>query len=288
MVVAQLLLARQDFTRREQMSHAWSALSELLKRSVIPIINENDPVSLEELTFGDNDMLSALVAGLVHADFLIILTDVNGLYNKNPVKNADAVRYNYLEKLPDALFASVSRQSGSKIGTGGMKSKLLASRTALSLGVRTFIGKGSGEDKLLKIIEGDGDGTYIGRDNTGPALKVSKQWIALHSPVSGKIVIDDGATTALMKEGKSLLPAGVSQVIGHFLAGEVIQIADPHGHILGKGQVNYSSDKLDEIKKMPSRRAMQLTNSDRPEVVHRDNWVPWTLSLLPTATEGKR
>ncbi|EST11615.1 glutamate 5-kinase [Sporolactobacillus laevolacticus] len=287
LTIAQLLLARQDFERREQMSHAYSALSELLKRSVIPIINENDSVSLAELTFGDNDMLSALVSGLIHADFLAILTDVNGLYDKNPNQYEDAVRYHFLKELPDHLLRETSDASGSKVGTGGMKSKLRAARTALSLGVRTFIGTGNGADKLVKIINGEGDGTYIGTESLKPALKVSKQWIALHSPISGKIEIDDGAVHALMNEGKSLLPAGIKQISGHFLAGEVIQIVDQQNHVLGKGQVNYSSEQLDEIKSLPSMRAMDLVNVCHPEVVHRDNWVPWTAVLRPVPNERR-
>jgi glutamate 5-kinase len=285
MTIGQLLLARQDFERREQMSHAYSALSELLKRSIIPIINENDSVSLAELTFGDNDMLSALVSGLIHADFLAILTDVNGLYDKNPNEYRDAVRYHFLDHLPDHLLDETSNTTGSKVGTGGMKSKLRAARTALSLGVRTFIGTGKGPDKLISIVSGNGDGTYIGSEQLKPSLKVSKQWIALHSPVSGKIEIDDGAARALMSKGKSLLPAGIKRISGHFLAGEVIQIVDHNNRVLGKGQVNYSSEQLDEIKRMCSARAMGLINGGHPEVVHRDNWVPWTVTLHPAASE---
>ncbi len=288
LTVAQLLLARQDFERREQMSHAYSALSELLRRSVIPIINENDSVSLAELTFGDNDMLSALVSGLVHADFLAILTDVNGLYDRNPVLYPDAKRYNQLDELPDEFLNEISSVSGSKVGTGGMRSKLRAARTALSLGVRTFIGKGTGPEKLLKMIDGDGDGTYIGSADLKPSLKVTKQWIALHSPISGKIEIDDGAVHALMDDGKSLLPAGVKKIIGRFLAGEVIQIIDRNHHVLGKGQVNYSSQQLNEIKSLPSSMAMSRANGDHPEVVHRDNWVPWTAQIQPIISEKER
>lgn len=275
MTVAQLLLARQDFQKREQMSHAYSTLSELLKRSVIPIINENDSISLEELTFGDNDMLSALVSGLIHADMLIILTDVNGLYDDNPHINPDAKRYHFLPAISDGFLEAVSGSSGSKVGTGGMKSKVLAAKTALSLGVRTFIGVGTGKYKLTDILNGAGDGTYVGDKHLKPSLKVPEQWIAFHSPVSGKIEIDDGAVYALMNEGKSLLPAGIKRISGHFSPGEVIQIVDKKQRILGKGQVNYSSDKLNAIKQLSSREAMRITHSDHAEVIHRDNWVPW-------------
>lgn len=288
LTIAQLLLARQDFERREQMSHAYSTLHELLRRSVIPIINENDSVSLEELTFGDNDMLSALVSGLIHADLLIILTDVDGLYNKNPGQYPDAARIDFLSDIPDKLLKQISAEAGSKVGTGGMKSKLRAAKTALSLGVRAFIGKGAGPDKLIDIIDGAGEGTYVGSADLKHSLKVSKQWIALHSPVTGKIEIDNGAVHALMDEGKSLLPAGIKKISGHFYAGEVIQIIDEKQRILGKGQVNYSSEQLNEIKHMPSGQAMQLASGTRPEVVHRDNWVPWTDAIRPVEGKGAR
>jgi glutamate 5-kinase len=287
MTIAQLLLARQDFERREQMSHAYSVLTELLKRSIIPIINENDSVSLEELTFGDNDMLSALVSGLIHADMLIILTDVAGLYDKNPAIYQDATCYHFLDRLPEQLLTRAGSASGSKVGTGGMKSKLIAAGVARSLGVPTYIGNGHGASKLLRIIEGKGNGTYIGAQASA-SMNVPQQWIALHSRIAGKIEIDDGAAKALLHEGKSLLPAGIRRVSGRFEAGEVIQIVDCRQHILGKGQVNYSAAELNEIKQLPSNRAMNKINGRRPEVVHRDNWVPWTAGLKRIEIEREK
>ncbi|MFD2618551.1 glutamate 5-kinase [Terrilactibacillus laevilacticus] len=275
LVCAQLLLTRQDFQKREQMTHAYSALSELLKRNVIPIINENDSVSLEELTFGDNDMLSALVSGLVHADLLIILTDINGLYDDNPHHNPNAKRYNFLPDITNELLGFAKSTSRSKVGTGGMKSKLLAAQTALSLGVRTFIGTGEGANKCLQILQGHGDGTYIGDENLKPSLKVPEQWIALHSPVSGNIEIDDGAVKALLEQGKSLLPAGIKHINGHFSAGEVIQLLDRNNHVLGKGQVNYSSDTLRAMKQLSNQDSLEFIPKQHPEVIHRDNWVSY-------------
>lgn len=272
-VCAQILLTRSDFVKKEQISNANATLTELLKRNVLPIINENDCVSIEELTFGDNDMLSALVSGLVHADHLIILTDINGLYDENPHIFSNAKRIDFLPTISDELVESTACTSGSKVGTGGMKSKLIAAKTALSLGVKTFIGTGEGTDKLIQIVRGQGDGTYVGTD-ARTSLQTPKQWIALHSPISGKIVIDDGAKSAILFAGKSLLPVGVCQVTGQFSVGDVVEIVDESSEILGKGQVNYSSEELERVKRLPSETAMQLTKRNQPEVIHRDNWVP--------------
>ncbi|HAU33260.1 MAG TPA: glutamate 5-kinase, partial [Lysinibacillus sp.] len=157
---AQILLTRTDFSKKECYKNAYATFEELLERSMLPIINENDTVSISELTFGDNDMLSALVSGLVHADQLIILTDVNGLYNANPSKNPQAERIDYLTSITDDLL-NFADGTGSKVGTGGMASKLLAARTALQAGVKVFIGTGSGAQKLVDILAGRGDGTYV-------------------------------------------------------------------------------------------------------------------------------
>lgn len=274
LVSAQLLLTRSDFLKKEQISNANATLTELLKRNVIPIINENDPVSIEELTFGDNDMLSALVSGLVHADYLIILTDINGVYDSNPHENSAAVRYDFLPEITEELIADTGSTSQSNVGTGGMKSKLIAAKTALSLGVQTFIGSGSGEDKLCEILRGKGDGTYVGTDDC-TSLQTPKQWIALHSAVSGRIMVDDGAKKAILYEGKSLLPVGIVQTKGQFSIGDVVEIVDLSKTVIGKGQVNYSSDQLEQIKQLTSQEAMQITKGEHPEVIHRDNWVPF-------------
>ncbi|WP_408008504.1 glutamate 5-kinase [Pseudalkalibacillus sp. A8] len=271
-VSAQLLLTKNDFIQKEQYNNAYGVLIELIKRSVLPIINENDSVSIEELTFGDNDMLSALVSGLVHADFLIILTDINGLYKEDPRINPLAERYDFLPKITEDLLHQTQSTSGSKFGTGGMKSKLLAAQTALALGVNGFIGTGSGQDKLLDILDGKGNGTYIG-NSSAHMVKKTKQWLALHSQVKGKIIIDDGAVYAIEMGGKSLLPAGIEQIYGAFDAGNIIEVFNLKGEIIGKGQTNYSSDELNNIKGMESRAAMQKTGRSKPEVIHRDHFV---------------
>lgn len=262
---AQILLTRTDFSKKECYKNAYATFEELLERSMLPIINENDTVSISELTFGDNDMLSALVSGLVHADQLIILTDVNGLYNANPSKNPHAERIDYLTSITDDLL-NLADGTGSNVGTGGMASKLLAARTALQAGVKVFIGTGSGAQKLVDILGGRGDGTYVGHDDLA-VLKNHKQWIAL-TEVSGKIFIDSGAEQALMVNGKSLLPAGVYQVEGNFNNGDVVEVYSEQG-LLGRGEVLYSSQEL-----MSAMGKRSNAFSKCPiEVIHRDKWL---------------
>ncbi|WP_379969855.1 glutamate 5-kinase [Ectobacillus sp. sgz5001026] len=270
-ITAQLLLTRSDFSRKEQYSNAYAALSELLDRHALPIINENDSVSLVELTFGDNDMLSALVSGLVYADMLIILTDVNGLYDSNPRDNPDAKRFSYLPSITDEI-AALAKGSGTKVGTGGMKSKIDAAKTAVSLGVNVFIGTGQGEDKLLDILLGKGDGTYIGHTEQ-KTVNTNKQWISLHSIIRGRISIDTGAARAVVQNGKSLLPAGVTTVEGNFVPGDVVEVLGPKGTIIGRGQVQYSAYELEQVKGKQSFEIMQQEERHSYEVIHRDNWV---------------
>lgn len=267
LVSAQILLTRSDFSDRERYRNAFSTIMELLDRGVIPIINENDTVSVDELTFGDNDILSALVSGFIHADQLIILTDINGLYTDNPMKNAHAKKYNYLEEITDEIIAAAGTE-GSKVGTGGMKSKLEAAKTALSLGVSVFIGKGEGKDKLLQILKGTGDGTYI-TNKSLETINTSRQWIALHSESLGKVYVDEGAEDAIMHHGRSLLPAGITRVKGSFEKGDVVEVYGKKG-MLGKGEVNYSSSEIiEKIKKRMEKSKLEPSI----EVIHRDHWV---------------
>jgi glutamate 5-kinase len=265
-ISAQILLTRHDFAKRDRYKNAFATLTELLERGILPVINENDTVSVAELTFGDNDMLSALVSGLVHADQLIVLTDINGLYDSNPRENPDAIRINHLEKVSDEML-EVAGGSGSTVGTGGMKSKLIAAKLALSLGVKVFIGHGIGTDKLIKIITGIGDGTYIGTDMLD-SINTRRQWIAFHSEVAGKIFVDKGAESALVSNGKSLLPAGISYIEGAFKAGEVVEVYGAND-LLGKGEVNYSAGQLVEVLD----RKNEDCSGKSIEVIHRNNWV---------------
>ncbi|RFU66523.1 glutamate 5-kinase [Bacillus sp. V59.32b] len=268
-IPAQILLTRNDFSKKGRYSNAYATLMELLERGILPIINENDTVSVEELTFGDNDMLSALVSGMVHAEQLIILTDINGIYDSDPRKNLSAKRIDYLKEVTEEVLQG-AEGAGSKVGTGGMLSKLLAAKTALSLGVRIFIGNGIGPRKLLEILEGNGDGTYIGEDQLSQVTG-RKQWIAHHSSVMGQIYIDKGAEKALLFHGKSLLPAGIHKISGTFVRGEVVEVIGPTG-LVGKGEVLYSSESL---KKIMGKRTGDIEHETilSIEVIHRDQWV---------------
>jgi glutamate 5-kinase len=266
---AQILLTRIDFSDRERYRNAFATMTELLERGIVPIINENDTVSVEELTFGDNDTLSALVSGFLHADQLIILTDINGLYESNPRKYPSAKRFNYLEQITDELLKGTD-DTGSKVGTGGMKSKLLAAKTATSLGVSVFIGMGKGPNKLLEILQGAGDGTYISNPDVAK-INTSRQWIVLHSKSAGGLFVDRGAEEAILYNGKSLLPAGIFKVMGTFHKGDVVEVFGTNG-LLGKGEVGYSSDEL--------RKTIENRNTERSgevftatvEVIHRNRW----------------
>jgi len=264
LTAAQILLTRSDFAERERYRNAIATITELLERGMIPIINENDTVSVEELTFGDNDMLSALVSGFIHADQLIILTDINGLYDGNPRTNPFAKKYDYLETITDEMIGGAD-DKGSKVGTGGMKSKLMAAKTAASLGVSVFIGTGKGKNKLLNVLRGTGDGTYISKKSPG-SINTRRQWIALHSETMGKVYVDQGAEDAILHHGKSLLGAGVFKVSGTFDKGDVVQVYGSRG-FLGKGQVGWSSA---ELKKAIEEKAF---DAPRVEVIHRDGWV---------------
>ncbi|MDQ0269661.1 glutamate 5-kinase [Cytobacillus purgationiresistens] len=263
---AQILLTRSDFSDRLRYKNAYETLMELLERRILPIINENDTVSVEELTFGDNDMLSALVSGLVHADHLIILTDINGIYNANPKVNPRAKKFDYLECITEEILEA-AKGSGSKIGTGGMKSKLNAAKTACSLGVPVFIGKEFGKEKLINIIKGKGDGTYIENERL-PVINTRRQWIAFHSKVTGKIYIDKGAEEAILLKGKSLLPAGVNEINGDFQKGDVVEVVSAH-KVIGKGEVSCSSEELKKCILINDKPYYLSSN----EVIHRNKWV---------------
>ncbi|ARK29460.1 glutamate 5-kinase [Halalkalibacter krulwichiae] len=267
---AQLLLTRQDFSDETRYGNAYSTLTELLKRGAIPIINENDSTSIEELTFGDNDMLSALVSGLIHANTLCIMTDVNGLYDDNPQKNPQAKKINYLPYVTDNLLA-LAGDSNSKVGTGGMKSKVSAAQTALTLGVNVFIGKGDCPETFIDILSGKGDGTYIGSFQHEAVMPTTKQWIAIHSTIAARLTIDEGAEQAILHRGKSLLPVGIIEINGSFSSGDVIEVCNVKKQVLGRGKANIPLEEVNEL-----RATKENTEKHKqPVVIHRNEWVPY-------------
>ena len=267
---AQILLTRSDFANRRRGHNAYMTLQELLARDVVPIINENDTVSVEELKFGDNDTLSALVANLVHADRLIIVTDTDGLYTADPRTNPGATRFDRVEEINEDLYAYAGG-AGSSVGTGGMRSKLDAARIAMRGGVPAFVGKVNEPGDLSRAVDGDGKGTYF--DTHFHALPMKKQWLGFHSTAHGRIGVDAGAEEALLARGSSLLPAGVRSIEGEFHSGDVVEVTGPDERLIGRGIVNYDSDQLRTAAGWSSDEVMKRMEVHRIEVIHRDEWV---------------
>lgn len=268
---AQVLLTRSDFQNRSRMGNASMALEELLSREILPIINENDTVSVDELKFGDNDTLSALVANLIKADQLVILTDTDGLYTRDPRMDPDAMRIGRVTEITDDIYA-VAGGSGSSVGTGGMRSKIDAAKIASRGGVPVFVGQVGLPGELLKSVEGNGRGTYF--ETHSASLPRKKQWLGFLSTPIGTLTVDAGAEEALIHGGRSLLPVGVREAKGHFQVGNVVEVQNRDGEILGRGIVNYDAEQLQSILGLPSSEVMKRLNEvHRLEVIHRDEWI---------------
>ncbi|MGO4269083.1 glutamate 5-kinase [Paenibacillus sp. TAF58] len=271
--VAQILLTRYDFSNRKRVQNALMTIDELLQRGVVPIINENDTVSVDELKFGDNDTLSALVGNLVKANKLIIITDMDGLYTDDPRKNANAQRIDRVDAISDELF-SFAGGSGSSVGTGGMRSKVEAARIAMRGGVPVFIGRVLEPGDLLHAVDGSGKGTYF--DTLLNNLPVKKQWVGFHSLPQGQIIVDQGAKAALLSGGKSLLPAGITGAAGDFHPGDVVEVLSTEGALLGRGVVNYAAWQVQAAAGLSTDEVQKRVEVARIEVIHRDEWVPLT------------
>ncbi|WP_438351790.1 glutamate 5-kinase [Paenibacillus sp. FA6] len=270
-VTAQLLLTRTDFCSRKRMNNAGMTVEELLKQGVIPIFNENDTVSVDELKFGDNDTLSALVANLVKAQHLLILTDMDGLYSGDPRKHPDAVRFDRIREITEEIYA-IAGGAGSSLGTGGMRSKVDAAKIATRGGVPVFVGKVTASGDLQSAVDGAGRGTYF--DTELSSLSMKKQWLGFMSTPLGSITVDEGAEKALTHGGHSLLAVGVKHVEGHFHAGDVVEVLNMEAKVIGRGIINYDDDQLREVRGMSSSDVFQKTeNIHRLEVIHRDEWI---------------
>ncbi|ADH99450.1 glutamate 5-kinase [Salisediminibacterium selenitireducens] len=266
-VSAQLLLTKQEIIQEASYHHLQNTMTELLQRKVLPIINENDSTSIDELTFGDNDHLASLVSGFIHADYCILYTDVDGIYDKNPKLDRSAKRIRTITASELEKRSDIDLRGGSSQGTGGMAAKLHAALQASGMGASVFIGKL--DQRIPSLVEttinGDGPGTYIISDQPVP-LRSKKQWIAFHSPVSGELTIDEGAVNALLSAGKSLLAVGILGSSGDFNSGSTVIVRSSDASVIGKGRVRLSSDELNQ----------QLTHkmkSPSPVVIHRDEWI---------------
>jgi len=268
---AQILLTHADLADRERYLNARSTLRTLLELKVIPIINENDTVTTEEIKVGDNDTLGALVANLIEADALIILTDQRGLYSADPRKNSDA-EFIHEAVAGTAELEAMAGGAGSSVGTGGMLTKVLAAKRAARSGAHTVIVSGREDDVLARLGAGEALGSQL-LAKSAP-LAARRQWLADHLQVRGRLRLDAGAVRALREQGKSLLPIGVVEVSGEFHRGEVVACIDADGRDIARGLVNYGSDEARRIARQPSNRIESVLGyMDEVELVHRDNLV---------------
>jgi len=268
---AQVLLTHADLADRERYLNARSTLLTLLKLGVVPVINENDTVVNDEIKFGDNDTLGALVANLVEADALVILTDQKGLYTADPRSNPDA-RFVDAAKAGDAALEAMAGGAGSSIGRGGMITKILAAKRAAGSGASTVIAWGREPDALLRLSRGEAIGTLLVAQTQKNQAR--KQWIADHLQMRGAVIVDGGAATKLRDEGKSLLPIGMTGVEGDFSRGDVIAVRDATGTEIARGLANYSSSEARLICRKPSSEYEKLLGyTAGPEMLHRDNLV---------------
>jgi glutamate 5-kinase len=268
---AQVLLTHADLADRERYLNARATLLSLLSHRVIPVINENDTVVTDEIKFGDNDTLGALVANLVDADVLVILTDQKGLYATDPRKDSSA-RFIAEARAGAPELERMAGGAGSSIGRGGMITKVLAAKRAAASGASTVIAWGREPDVLLRLAAGEAIGTALIAST--PKLAARKQWIAGHLQLQGVVVVDDGAARKLRDEGKSLLPIGIIAVQGEFSRGEVIAVRDQHGVELARGLANYGSKEARLIARSPSSKFEKLLGfTSEPEMIHRDNLV---------------
>ena len=268
---AQVLLTHADLADRERYLNARSTLLTLLALRVIPVINENDTVVNEEIKFGDNDTLGALVANLVEADALVILTDQRGLYSADPRKDPQA-RFIDEAEAGDPALETMAGGAGSSIGRGGMITKVLAAKRAAGSGASTFIAWGREPDVLMRLAAGERIGSALVAAT--PKLAARKQWMVDHLQLRGAVVVDDGAVQKLRDEGKSLLPIGVIEVQGDFRRGDVIAVRTGHDRELARGLANYSSAETRLIARKPSAQIeAALGYVNEPELIHRTNLV---------------
>ena len=270
-IIAQVLLTHEAFFNRQRYLNLRNTLVTLLKSGIIPIINENDTVAVDEIKLGDNDNLSALVASNLDADLLIILSDVDGLFTSNPKRSKKAE----LISVVDEITPEIERiaETGGKTGVGGMKTKIQAAKVTMKAGIPLVIANGSEENILIRIIEGERVGTLF-MPKTTRKMNGREHWILFASSPKGRIKVDDGAKTALIKNSSSLLPSGIIGVEKEFRSGDTVSIVDPKGVEFAKGISNYSSSDIEKIKGMQSKDIEHiLGRKDYTEVVYRGNLV---------------
>lgn len=269
--VAQILLTHDDLSHRTRYLNARSTIRTLLNQGVVPIINENDSVTIDEIKLGDNDTLGALVTNLIEADALIILTDQAGLFDSDPRTNPQAkLIHRIAANHPDLLH--MAGGAGSAVGTGGMYTKVQAAKRAALSGAMTYIASGGTEDILLRLIHGEAVGTLLTPDDN--RLNAREQWMMGQIQLSGNLVVDEGAAQALQKRHSSLLPIGCVAVTGHFERGALVAVSNAAGREVARGLVNYSSREIATLLRQPSHQIKHLLGYvAEDELIHRDNMV---------------
>jgi glutamate 5-kinase len=268
--VGQVLLTKEDFSDRRRFLNARNTLYAMLGFGIIPIINENDTVAVDEIKLGDNDNLAALVGGLIDADILILLSDVDGLYSGDPRSVKDAGLIREVREITGEMEKAAGG-TGSRVGTGGMVTKLQAAKIAMHSGIVTVLAGAAEKNVVRRVIDGEEIGTAF-----WPIVKLEnkKRWIAYSSSVQGKIFIDDGAAKALLHKGKSLLPSGITGVEGSFEIGNTVSVFDPRGREIARGIVNYAARDIEKIKGSQTHDIKKiLGHQDYDEVIHRNNLV---------------
>jgi glutamate 5-kinase len=269
--VAQILLTSDDLINRRRYLNARHTLQTLLDWGIIPVVNENDTVVVDEIKFGDNDNLSALIAQLTEADLLVALTDMDGLYDSDPRKHQNASVIPVVHRIDEQVEGFAGGQPG-RLGTGGMVSKLLAAKKVTAAGVPMIIGNGRNRYVLKQIFDGEEVGTLF--LPAGRRLSSKKQWIAHTLKPQGDIILDGGAAEALKSRGKSLLSTGIIGLRGEFEVGSPVRCLDNEEEVIGIGLVNYSADEIDKIKGVRSHRIEDILGyKHSDEVIHRDNFV---------------
>ncbi|NLA74587.1 MAG: glutamate 5-kinase [Deltaproteobacteria bacterium] len=267
--VAQILITRDDLNNRRRYLNARNTVLTLLSWGVVPIINENDTVVIDEIKFGDNDNLSAMVANMTGSNLLTLLTDIDGLYDDDPRSNNNARLIPLIKKIAGSHLQYANSVPGA-LGTGGMASKITAARKATLKGIPVIIANGYTKNIIRKVMKGEEVGTlFLPQTKT---ICGRKHWIAFTRAIKGEIIIDDGAVKALIKNGKSLLPSGVIGLSGKFNRGDSVQIVDRNGNEIAAGMVDYSYSELEKIKGLNSQKIEDMLGfKHNDEIIHRDN-----------------
>ena len=266
---AQILLTHDDLSNRTRYLNARSVLLKLITLGIVPVVNENDTVVTDEIRFGDNDTLAALVANLIDADLLVILTDQQGMFDSDPRQNPQAKLLTEVDALSSELDAMAGDSKGT-LGRGGMATKLRAARLAARSGTATIIASGKEDNVLSRIYQGESLGTLL-MANQAPLL-ARKQWLAGHLQMKGELVLDNGAAAVLKNKGSSLLAVGVIDVIGQFARGDMVVCVDEAGQEIARGLINYNSDEAGMIKGYATSKISEILGYvDEAELIHRDN-----------------